>query len=125
MLSPSDIIEGLDKKWTAIRENNLRINALPYGSYTLRIKGQSLKGEQSAGELTIPVVVIKPFYLQTWFLLCSVLVLSLLIYAVFRWRLQHLKQAKILSSVPPRYNRNAIPRTSLYTLFFRITYSAL
>ena len=88
-------IEGLDKDWTTIENNNtLRINNLPYGNYTVHIKGQDIKGAESANELVISVVVNKPFYLKTGFILGAVFVLGFLIYGIFQWRLQSLKYAK-------------------------------
>ncbi|MEM9686846.1 MAG: response regulator, partial [Bacteroidota bacterium] len=88
-------IEGLDKAWTTIEGNNtLRINGLPYGSYVVRIKGQDIRGAVSANELSIPVLVNKPFYLKSWFILSAVFALILLIYGTFRWRLQQLQHAK-------------------------------
>ncbi len=92
--SYSYIIGGLDKDWTTIEENRLRINALPYGSYTLRIRGQGIKGESAANELSIPIFVNAPFYLKTGFIVSAVLALVLLVYGIFQWRLQNLKQAK-------------------------------
>ncbi|MEM9686408.1 MAG: response regulator, partial [Bacteroidota bacterium] len=88
-------IEGLDKDWTPIRTNSLRLNALPYGKYILHIKGQGIGGEQSANTLTLDLRVNKPFYLKNGFILSVVLALGLLIYGIFRWRLQSLKIAKI------------------------------
>ena len=89
-------IEGLDKTWTNLENNNsLRINALPYGSYTLRIKGHGTRGKWSGQELAISILVRKPFYRETWFVLVCAFVLSLLVYGIFRWRLQSLRQAKV------------------------------
>ena len=88
-------IEGLDKKWTPLQENSLRINALPYGNYTLHIKGQSTKGQWSRHQLSIPVIVHKPFYKKAWFVYTLIFVLCFLIYGIFYWRIQSLKQAKV------------------------------
>ena len=88
-------IEGLDKEWTTLRENSFRINALPYGSYVMRIKGQGTKGQWSGHELAIPIHVSKPFYLKIGFILGCIFMLVLLVYGVFRWRLYRLEQAKI------------------------------
>ncbi|MCB0375724.1 MAG: hypothetical protein KDD04_07380, partial [Sinomicrobium sp.] len=89
-------IEGLDRNWTTIESNNnLRINDLPYGSYTVHIKGQDIKGAESVNELVIPVVVHKPFYLKTGFIIGCIFALGLLVYGVFRLRLHRLEQAKI------------------------------
>ena len=88
-------IEGLDKDWTPIRSNSLRLNALPSGKYTLRIKGQGIGGEQSANTLSIKIFVHKPFYLKNGFILSCIAALALLIYGIFRWRLQRLRRSEI------------------------------
>ncbi len=87
-------IEGLDKNWTTLQGNTLRINTLPYGNYVLHIKGRGIKGENSAGELAVPISVYKPFYLENWFIAACIFVAGLLIYIIFRLRLQQLKRAK-------------------------------
>ena len=87
-------IEGLDNDWNAISGNNLRLNNLPYGRYVLRIKGQGIGGEQSANTLNISLRVRKPFYLTMGFMLSGMVALALLIYGMFRWRLQRLRKAK-------------------------------
>ena len=103
-------IAGLDETWTTIEENRLRINGLPYGKYSLRIKGRGIKGESAANELVIPVVVRKPFYLQNGFILSVLLALGLLIYGIFRWRLQRLRQAKIRLQETVRLRTREISR---------------
>lgn len=88
-------IEGLDQNWNSILGNSLHINALPYGSYVLRIHGKDIKGAVSSNELAIAIEVHKPLYLQSGFLIAAILTLILLVYVLFRWRLQRLKLAKI------------------------------
>lgn len=88
-------IEGLDKDWTAIEENSLRINALPYGKYILRIKGQGIKGEWSANELTISIIVTIPFYKKTEFIFACIFSLLLLLFYFFYLYLQRLYKSKI------------------------------
>ena len=87
-------IEGLDTDWTPIHTNSLRLNTLPYGKYVLRIKGKGAGGERSANELSISITVTKPFYLKNEFILSGIVALTLLIYGIFRWRLQRLRKAK-------------------------------
>ena len=88
-------IEGFDTEWTSLKENTLRIAGLPYGSYTIHIKGQGAKGQWSRNQLAIAIDVNKPFYLKNWFILLVTLSLILIIYGVFYWRLQSHKQARI------------------------------
>jgi len=61
-------IEGFEKHWKKARGNYLRINTLPYGKYTLKIKGRNNRSDWSE-ELVLPIIQLKPFYLEWWFLL--------------------------------------------------------
>ncbi|GAB4024528.1 hypothetical protein GCM10028809_01880 [Spirosoma gilvum] len=83
-------IEGIDKDWNYLRENSIRISGLPYGKFTLRIKGQNGVGAWSKRELAIPLTVLKPFYLQWWFISVAVLLLLLGIYVLINWRIRQL-----------------------------------
>lgn len=65
------MVEGLDNGWNYQKENYLRLFSLPYGNYDLRIKGQAPNGQWSSNEICIPIKVIKPVYLRTWFLVLS------------------------------------------------------
>ena len=79
-------IDGVDNNWNYQKENSLQIGVLPYGTHTLRIKGQSASGGWSPHELAIEVNVLKPFYLQTWFLILSLFALLASIFAFSQWR---------------------------------------
>lgn len=83
--------EGLDDNWNHINENFIRIIGLPYGKYTIKIKGQSATGEWSQNELHLPVVVLRPFYLKSWFLsICAIGALAVFIF-LYKWRIRQLK----------------------------------
>jgi two-component sensor histidine kinase len=90
-------IDGIDKDWNYINENSIRISGLPYGDYHLHIKAQMQNGQWSKMELNIPVSVLKPFYLQWWFIvIVSVACIAVLV-SYFRWRtLQLVKDKKHL-----------------------------
>ena len=68
-------IDGVYSDWNYQKENTLQFGALPYGNHRLRIKGQSAGGGWSPYELDIQIRVLKPFYLQMWFIILSVLAL--------------------------------------------------
>lgn len=88
-------IEGIDKNWNYISENSIRISGLPYGKYPLHIKGQAHNGQWSNMELVIPITVLKPVYLQWWFIVCvAVLLIAIVIY-FFRYRTKQLLKTKL------------------------------
>jgi len=99
-------IEPMDKDWIQIRENHLRFTSLPYGKFTLRIKGATAKGIWSTNELSIPIEVKRPFYLKGWFFALCGLFLLFAIWAGVRWRLYRLARIKRLleSEVAARTN---------------------
>ncbi|MFN0016097.1 MAG: response regulator [Saprospiraceae bacterium] len=69
-------LEGLEEKWSYTNNPVLRFGRLPFGQYRLVVKGQDALGHWSEHQISLTVQVVKPFYLQSWFLL---LVFSLLI----------------------------------------------
>jgi len=89
------LIEGLDKDWNYINENYVRINGLPYGSHTLRIKAQLSDGSWNEEELLIPIEVIAPFYTRLWFYAAALGGLLFLFFAFMRLRTQKLMRDKI------------------------------
>lgn len=74
--------KGLDNEWTYQTEPSLRMSNLPYGEYQLLVKGQAADGQLSSANLAIQVIVQRPFYLRSWFLM---LLLCLLIGSVWGW----------------------------------------
>jgi two-component sensor histidine kinase/ligand-binding sensor domain-containing protein len=87
-------IDGQDKDWNYTTETSIRISGLPYGSYTLHIKGQTTTGQWSSQQLQIPILVQAPFYTKWWFILLAFLTIGASIYAAFRYRTQKLKSDK-------------------------------
>ncbi|MCU0345862.1 MAG: ATP-binding protein [Saprospiraceae bacterium] len=87
-------LEGLDKNWTVQTENSIRLNALPYGKFTLKIKAQGAGNAWSENEMVIPIVVLAPFYLTWKFAVICVLVLGLFTYLFIRWRTAWLRREK-------------------------------
>ncbi len=90
-------IEGLQKDWIHIQDNNIRLYGLPYGSYKIVIQGQGADGRFSVQELNIPIDVLSPFYAKTWFKITSLGFVLFFIFSFFNWRTRSLKkQQKIL-----------------------------
>jgi len=84
-------IEGLDDNWIYLHENYLRFNQLPYGNYTIKIKGLGGKGLWSS-PLSIPVKVIRPFYKSWWFSVLIGLAFLWFLFSMFRWRVRKLEE---------------------------------
>jgi signal transduction histidine kinase/DNA-binding response OmpR family regulator len=68
-------IEGQSEQWQYIKDNQLRVSGLSYGKYILKIKGQMSNGSFSDKELLMRLNVLRPFYLQWWFIILSIFAL--------------------------------------------------
>ena len=86
-------IEGFDKGWTYQNNTTIRINRLPYGHYTLKLKAQNSDG-MWGHELKIGIEMVKPIYLRSWFILSSILLCFTLIAVLIRWRTYQLEENK-------------------------------
>ncbi len=84
-------IAELDAGWNYVDQPTFRINALPYGDYTLNLRGQGPNGQWSR-EVSIPINVIRPIYMRWWFFLLIGVLLLIAIYAFFQYRLQTLRR---------------------------------
>lgn len=90
-------IKELDKSWIQLNQNNVTLSGLPYGHFTLEIKAQAASGVFSDRLLIIPVEVLKPLYLKTWFIAFATLILIGIIRLYFYSRLlTHKKQKQLL-----------------------------
>ncbi|MFT4761243.1 MAG: hypothetical protein ACI9XO_002481 [Paraglaciecola sp.] len=57
-------IKGVFDLWQEGKGNLIRISGLPYGKHQLEIREKLTSGQYSAQEISIPIFVLKPLYLQ-------------------------------------------------------------
>ncbi len=88
------MIEGFHKNWNPMKSNSLRINNLPYGDYTLKIKAGDSENGWSSKQLSYPIHVLKPFYLRWWFILSLMAFAALSTLMLVRWRIRKLQEDK-------------------------------
>jgi two-component sensor histidine kinase len=88
-------IEGVDSEWNFVNENSIRLSGLPYGNYTLVVKGKKLGGQWSNKELHIPVIVKTPVT-RTWWFFALIIAGTLVAFVIiYRWRTRRLLKAKL------------------------------
>lgn len=85
-------IEGVQDQWVYTRDPRLSLFNLPYGNHRLIIKARGASGGWNEQMLSLPIRVLRPFYMQTWFIL--VLIFGVLILSAISiwWRLNSLKK---------------------------------
>ncbi|MFN0214222.1 MAG: two-component regulator propeller domain-containing protein, partial [Saprospiraceae bacterium] len=87
-------IEGFSDFWQYSNENYVRITNLPYGNYRLRIKGQNSNADWSERELSLDIWVLKPFYLQGWFIALALVLVAGLVLSAVKWRIAYLEKVR-------------------------------
>ncbi len=89
-------IKGAQDFWQEGKENLIRISGLPYGQFNLEVKGKLANGQYSSNEIHLPIYVLKPFYLKTWFFFIVGMTLFLTFFLWYKWRTNQLKKQQII-----------------------------
>lgn len=107
-------LDGFDKEWNYITENNSRINYsnLPYGKYVLHVKGANSDGVWTNEERVLDIKVFPPFYLswQAYFIyiiLCIASVYYSIYYFKRRSLRKHMQAVELLQYEKEREIYNA------------------
>lgn len=87
------MLEGYDNDWTYLgNKSNLQFASLPFGEYTLRIKGMSASGIWSQANINIPLKVNQVFYKSFWFLFLLFLSISGIVWYIVTMKMKRLKE---------------------------------
>ncbi len=93
-------LENYDENWRHTEDPLIQYQRLPVGHYRLLIKGRGGDGQWSSQEISIGLVVLRPFYLQVWFILLCIAGLGFTIWSFFKLRMVSLeKRAQELEKV--------------------------
>ena len=86
-------IQGLDKDWVKQPGRQFWFGRLPYGDHQLHFKSTN-KRDNTESQMSVNIKVIKPYYLQSWFLALLATLVGLAIYGYGKWRNYQLEQQK-------------------------------
>jgi len=85
-------IKGYQDNWikSAYQGRRISLNKLPPGAYILEIKGSNRVGEWGSQTLKLPLKVLPAWYETYWFRIVLIILALLLLYLLYRWRVQQL-----------------------------------
>jgi signal transduction histidine kinase/ligand-binding sensor domain-containing protein len=89
-------INGYDTEWNYTTDNFIRINSLPYGNYKLEVKGQIDGISWTTNTLDLSIKVLKPFYLQKWFIILSLIIVGFGLWFYTRYQTAKLTRDKAI-----------------------------
>jgi hypothetical protein len=86
-------IDGIDKDWILTgKEGKVVFSNLENGNYTIRLRAKNGAGEWCTGEKFLTLIIYPPFWKTSWFLLCFLFVLMLLIVLIYRFRINQIRK---------------------------------
>jgi hypothetical protein len=84
-------LEGLEKEWTPLTENNfVSFTNLPGGDYTFRVRAKNEHGEFS-NEVVYSFTILPPFYQTWWFLPLFLIILFTIAYLNSEYQIRKVK----------------------------------
>lgn len=92
------ILEGYDKEWHLSGDKNIAVyDNVPDGKYLFKVKSKDSEGKWSSHQLNVAVEIIPPFWLTWWFILLAGILIILIVYGIYRYRVHAiLKKKEIL-----------------------------
>ena len=85
-------LKNLDHSWIEADGNDITLAMLPYGTQVLRVAARLSNGYFSEEVLEIPILVLRPFYLQAWFWIVIIGILIVIIYGVLNFRIRQIRK---------------------------------
>lgn len=84
----------MNNTWiNAGNRNTIVYSRVPPGRYTFQLSAKNRDGLWNKTPLSLSIIIKPPFWQTTWFKILGVLVILLLIYGIFRFRLRAIKKA--------------------------------
>ena len=82
------MLDGLDKTWKRVYNNEITYQYLPPGSYTLQLKSQNGEGVESKSITMLQIQVQPPFWKTWWFYSALVLLVAILLFRLDHQRIK-------------------------------------
>ncbi|MBK7995634.1 MAG: protein kinase [Blastocatellia bacterium] len=86
-------LEGFDKNWITTKEKIAKYPNLTPGKYLFKVKALNKNGLPSEVK-TLQIEILKPFWLQFWFLSLSFLTIVTLVYGFYAYRIRKIELQK-------------------------------
>lgn len=80
-------LQGLETEWNYTNTLTIRYTSLPPGSYTFMVQVKGNNTSWAQGQQQFSFIITPPFWQTLWFRLSSILLIGLLIYLFFRFRI--------------------------------------
>ena len=91
------ILEGLNEDWIYVgTKNHVSFNGIPPGEYIFRVKGSNVDGYWNEKDTSIKITILPPYWKTIWFRISTIILIMLIIYVLYRIRIQSIKAQNTL-----------------------------
>ncbi|MDB5087547.1 MAG: hypothetical protein JWR09_1541, partial [Mucilaginibacter sp.] len=101
MNSYAYLLDGFEKSWNYVgSQRKATYTNLNPGEYTFKVKAANSDGVWNNIPATIKIIIVPPFYMTWWFRVAMFLIICLIIYSYYRYRIYAIKaQKKVLQKL--------------------------
>ena len=92
------MMEGFDREWIKSDRRYASYTNLDPGSYTFRVKASNNDGIWNDEGLALKVNITPPFWQTLWFYISALLLVSVIIYAFYRFRIAQVRKEEKLKT---------------------------
>lgn len=89
-------LEGVDQQWITSKNNEMVYAKLSEGDYTFLAKGINNDGVASSNTLKLNIHIAAPFWKTWWFYTAIALLIGLIVYLIYRYRIQQIRKEEAL-----------------------------
>ncbi len=91
------MLEGLNEDWIYIgTKNHVSFNGIPPGEYIFRVKGSNVDDYWNEKDTSIKITILPPYWKTIWFRISTIILIMLIIYVLYRIRIQSIKAQNTL-----------------------------
>jgi ligand-binding sensor domain-containing protein len=92
-------LEGIDKNWvSAGNRRTASYTNVPPSTYRFRVKGANNDGVWNNDGASLEIVVLPPWWKTWWFYLLSTIAFALILYSIYRYRINQIKKVFAIRS---------------------------
>lgn len=88
-------IKELNSNWILSESRSALFSNLPYGDFTLQVKSEYNRW-QSSPVKSVLMTIEAPFYKTTWFNIALIIIVALVLYIIYRYRIYNIKKIENL-----------------------------
>ena len=116
------MMEGFDKNWIDAGERNyVSYPNLGSGHYLFKVRATTVRGSWVDDYAAVKIVITPPFWQEVWFYLFCVLVVSLIIYLIYRYRINEiLKRQAIRNKIAQDLHDNVGSTLSSISVYSQV-----